>query len=319
MSRTINAKTSLLTTVQSAGTDVVTGNGGELKVTGVDAIALRKVNKTTYLASTAGNPQIHTITSTLAIAAATTYSGQITQLVNGATYTWPFTYTTPASAPSAATFYTALNAKIQEGIDGNQILGTVSGGATNSVFTCSVAAPVANITLSNLSDAVTSTITFTYSAVTNATPRVATSTGSTGAVTGKLYRVRVASATGAGAADLSGRTLIAKATSATDFTLYGTSNTGAITGMVATIVNDAQDTLQDYLVGLDGYNASSAYVGLEVDFESSPDLDAGIQIPQAIIADATANSDANIANFVNALIAALNGSSSSTVLNTFGA
>jgi hypothetical protein len=319
MSRNLNSQTVLLTTVQSAGADVVTGNGGELKVTGVEAIDLRKVNKTTYLASTAGNPQIHTITSTTTIAASTTYSGSITQVVEGATYTWPFTYTTPSSAPGAAAFYAAIEDKIQEGIDGNQILGTVTSSGSGTVFTCTTVAPVAYVTLSNLTDVVTSTVTFAYSAVTNATPRVATSTGATGAVTGKLYRVRVSSATGAGAADLSGRTLIAKATSATDFTLYGTSNTGAITGMVATIVNDAADNLQDYLVGCDGYVSTDAFVGFEVDYESSPDLDAGIQIPQAIIADATLNSDANIANFVNAMITALNGSSSSTVLNTFGA
>jgi hypothetical protein len=325
MSRNLNAQTVLLNTVQASGADVVVGNGGELKITNTEPIEIRKVSKTSFLSTNGSNPQIHTITSTAAIAASTTYSGSITQVLEGATYTWPFTYTTPATAPAAGVFYTAINAKIQEGIDGNQIFGVVSGGSTNSVFTCTAAAPVAYVTLSNLSDAVTSTVNITTigsSTCTNAAPRVLTSGGATGATDDKYYLITFSGVTGAGAADLNSRTLLArKISGGNTFTLYGTSATGAVvtTSATMTILNVVTNDVADYLVGCDGYNASSDYFGVEVQYETTPGLDAGLQVAQAVFVNATANSVANVDAFATAVTAALNGTSSTAVLNTLSA
>lgn len=322
MSRNINAQTALLTTVQASGADVVVGNGGELKITGVDAIELKKISKVNYIATKGANPQIHTITSTIAIAGGTTYSGAITQVIEGKTYIWPFTYTTPATAPAAAVFYAAINAKIQEGIDGNQILGTMSGGTTNSVFTCTATAPVASITLTNLSDAVTNTVNITTvgsSSCTNASPRVLTSGGATGATDGKYYFITFSGVTGAGAADLNGRTILArKIAGGNTFTLYGTSATGAVVTTSATMVIEPAPTndVPSFLIGLSGYNASSDYAGAEIEYESTPGLEAGLYLPQAVFVDATANTVANVDAFFTALTAAVNGSSATAVLNS---
>jgi hypothetical protein len=326
MSRNLNAQTVLLTTVQASGADVVVGNGGELKITNTEPIEIRKVSKTSFLSTNGSNPQIHTITSTAAIAGSTTYSGSITQVIEGATYTWPFTYTTPATAPAAAVFYTAINAKIQEGIDGGQILGVVSGGSTNSVFTCTAAAPVAYVTLSNLSDSVANTIVITIagSSVSNtaSVPRVLTSGGATTAVDGEYYLMTFSGVTGAGAADLNGRTLVArKLAGGNTFTLYGTSNTGAVvtTSATITVLPVVTNDVADYLVGCDGYNPSSDYFGVEIQYETTPGLDAGLQVAQAIFVDATANSVANVDAFAYAVTAALNGTSTTAVLNTLSA
>lgn len=323
MSRNINAQSALLTTVAASGADVVVGNGGELKIKGVSAIELKKISKVNYIATKGANPQIHTITSTTTIAGATTYSGAITQLVEGKTYIWPFSYTTPATAPSASTFYTAINAKIQEGIDGNQILGTMSGGSTNSVFTCTATAPVASITLTNLSNSVANTVTITVagSSVSNtaSVPRVLTSGGATGATDAKYYFITFSGVTGAGAADLNGRTILArKVAGGNTFTLYGTTNTGAVvtTSAVMTVQPAPTNDIPSFLIGLSGYNASSDYVGAEIEYESVPDLEVGLYLPQAVFVDATANSVANVDDFFYALTISVNGSSPGSVLNT---
>jgi hypothetical protein len=102
--------------------------------------------------------------------------------------------------------------------------------------------------------------------------------------------------------------------------LYGIPDTGAgtvttttTTGLVVLPV--AKETFSDLLVGEEStFVAGTPYVGYEIDFESTPDLDAGIQIPQSIVFSAT---ETNALAFDRALIAALNGSSSFNVLNTF--
>ena len=325
MSRNINAQSALLTTVAASGADVVVGNGGELKIKGVSAIELKKISKVNYIATKGANPQIHTITSTIAIAGATTYSGAITQLVEGKTYIWPFSYTTPATPPSASVFYTALNAKIQEGIDGNQILGTMSGGSTDSVFTCTATAPVASITLTKLSNSIANTVTITVgtSTISNPTglPRVLTSGAATGATDGKYYFITFSGVTGAGAADLNGRTILArKVAGGNTFTLYGTTGASGLTvvSTSATIIVQPAPTndIPSFLIGVSGYNASSDYAGAEIEYESVPDLEVGLYLPQAVFVDATANSVANVDDFFTALTAAVNGSVPTSVLNT---
>ena len=322
MSRNINAQSALLTTVSASGADVVVGNGGQLKITGVDAIELKKISKVNYIATKGANPQIHTITSTAAIAGGTTYSGAITQVIEGKTYTWPFTYTTPVTAPAAATFYAAIAAKIQDGIDGNQILGSLTSSASGTVFTCSATAPVAGITLSNLSDSVANTVNITTvgsSSCSNATPRILTSGGATGATDGKYYFITFSGVTGVGAADLNARTILArKVAGGNTFTLYGTSATGAVVTTSATMVIEPAPTndVPSFLIGLSGYNASSDYAGAEIEYESVPDLEVGLYLPQAVFVDATANSVANVDAFFTALTAAVNGTSSTAVLNT---
>jgi hypothetical protein len=322
MSRNINAQSALLTTVAASGADVVVGNGGELKIKGVSAIELKKISKVNYIATKGANPQIHTITSTITIAGATTYSGAITQVVEGKTYTWPFTYTTPATPPAAATFYAALAAKIQEGIDGNQIVGTLSSSGSGTVFTGTATVPVAGITLSNLSNSIANTVNITTigsSSCTNAAPRVLTSGGATAATDGKYYFITFSGVTGAGAADLNGRTILArKIALGNTFTLYGTSATGAVvtTSAVMTVVPAPTNDIPSFLIGLSGYNASSDYAGAEIEYESVPDLEVGLYLPQAVFVDATANVVADTDAFFTALTAAVNGSSPGSVLNT---
>jgi hypothetical protein len=99
--------------------------------------------------------------------------------------------------------------------------------------------------------------------------------------------------------------------------LYGvpsdTLTTTGITGLSVLAV--AKDTFADLLVGEnDSFVSGTPYVGYQIQFESTPDLEAGINIPQAIVFSAT---ETNALAFDRALIPALNGSSSFKVLNTF--
>ncbi len=199
----------------------------------------------------------------------------------------------------------------------------MSGGTTKSVFTCTATAPVASITLTNLSDAVTNTVTITVgtSTISNpaGAPRVLTSGAATGATDGKYYFITFSGVTGAGAADLNGRTILArKVAGGNTFTLYGTSATGAVVSTSATITVEPAPTndVPSFLIGLSGYNASSDYAGAEIEYESTPGLEAGLYLPQAVFVDATANSVANVDAFFTALTAAVNGTSSTAVLNT---
>jgi hypothetical protein len=311
MSRNINAQSVLLSSVSASS--VVTGNGGEVVFPGVPAIQITKVNKVTYIGATTGVPQINTITVNTATAGVI-YNVAITQLVNGATYTWPVQYTA-ITGDTTSTIADALMAKIQSGIDGNQILGTVTSPTNTVVFVCSVAAPVALVTVSSLmTNAVTLPVTWSAGAYTNATSSLA---GFTGLVANKVYRIYIASGvTGTGAANFNGKTLVGIASSTSALTLFGVPNTAATTtGAVLTVIPDAFENLQEFLLGVSGYVSGTPYVGYEIQYESIPDTEAGIQIPQAVLFNAT---DASALAFDRAVLAALDGSVPATALNSFG-
>jgi hypothetical protein len=63
-----------------------------------------------------------------------------------------------------------------------------------------------------------------------------------------------------------------------------------------------------------GYSASNSYVGLLATYISEAAVESGIVIPQLILADATNNSVANVNAYVNALIAALDGSNAAEMV-----
>jgi hypothetical protein len=317
MSRTINAQATLLTSV--AATDVAIA-GGELTVKGVGTINLKKVLRTERIgAYTGSNIETNTITVNTATAGVT-YTGSITQVVEGATYTWPFAYTA-VSGDTTSTIATALELKIQEGIDGGQILGTVSPSTNTIIFVGTAVAPVAYVTVSSLmSNAKTYTVSWTAAGSTYTTS-TSVLTGFTGLVTGDVYRVYLGTgATGTNPIYFNGQTVVGRAASASTMVLYGIPDTGAGTVLTLTstglsVLAVAKETFADLLTGEeDSFVSGTPYVGYQIEFESTPDLEAGINIPQAIVFSAT---ETNALAFDRALIPALNGSSSFNVLNTF--
>ena len=142
-------------------------------------------------------------------------------------------------------------------------------------------------------------------------------TGFTGLVTGKIYRIFIASGvSGAGLANFNGKTLVGVAASTTTLTLFGVPSAAAVTtSAVLTVIPDAFESLQEYLLGVSGFVSGTPYVGYEIQYQSIPDIDAGIQIPQAVLFNAT---DASALAFDRAVLAALDGSVPATALNTFG-
>jgi hypothetical protein len=320
MSRNINSQASLITSVAAADVAIA---GGELTVKGVGTLNVKKIIRTERIGAYSGsNVETNTITVNTATAGAV-YSGSITQVVEGETYTWPFTFT-PTGSPTTSTIAAAITAKIQEGIDGGQILGTVTNpvlAPTTIVFVGTPVAPVAFVTVSALmTNAKTYTVSWT-AALSTYTTSTSVLTNFTGLVTGDVYRVYLGTgATGTNPIYFNGQTVVGRAASATTMVLYGIPDTGAGTVITTTttgltVLPVAKDTFSDLLVGEEtDFVAGTPYVGYEIDFESTPDLEAGIQIPQSIVFSAT---ETNALAFDRALIAALNGSSSFNVLNTF--
>jgi hypothetical protein len=317
MSRNINSQASLITSVAAADVAIA---GGELTVKGVGTLNVKKIVRTERIGAYSGsNVETNTITVSTATVGAV-YSGSITQVIEGETYSWPFTYTA-VTGDTTTTIATALEAKIQEGIDGNQLLGTVSPSGATIIFVGAAAAPVAYVTVSSLlSNAKTYTVGFTPGSSTYTTS-TSVLTGFSGLVTGDVYRVYLGTgATGTNPIYFNGQTVVARAASSSSLVLYGIPDTGVgtvttttTTGLVVLPV--AKETLSDLLVGEEStFVAGTPYVGYEIDFESTPDLDAGLQIPQSIVFSAT---ETNGLAFDRALIAALNGSSSFNMLNTF--
>jgi hypothetical protein len=306
----LNKKVNVLSTLQAAGADVALSNG-VLSITGVKGIPVRNIANANIVASLAGLPVVNTITSTAAVAGSTTYSGNIEQVIEGRTYSEPFSYTTPASAPSDAAFYASIAALIQGALDGGQLVGTVSSSSSGVVFTGTVNAPIAGFALSNLSvSSPAKTLTAAGSSATNATPRVFTAGAAHGLTVGGIYRITFVGVTGAGAADLN-KEVFGVVTSATDITLFNTSATGAVVTTTAssiTVSNDGKQTFADEASGITGYAATTNYIGLDVEFLSQNNVDAGIVQPRLVLGDATANSVVVTNAFVQAIIAALNGS-----------
>ena len=316
MALNLNEKVFVLPTLQAAGADVSLANG-TLSVTGAEPIPVRNIQSAQLVSTTPGLGNLNTITLTTTIAGATTYSGVIQQVLRGETLNFPFTYTTPAVAPADAVLYTAIKAILQAGIDGGALLGVVGGGTTNVTFTCDPLAPVAAFALSNLSVATAATVLVAAgSACTNAAPRVLSTAAAHGLVIGGIYSISFSGVSSTGAANLNSRTLYGIVTSATDITLFGTTNTGAVvtTSAVMTVSNLSTETFYSQAGRITGYSAAYSYVGLLATYVSEAAVESGIVIPELILADATNNSVANVNAFVNAINAALDGSNAAEMV-----
>jgi len=304
----INQKVAVLATLQAAGADVSLDNR-ILRITGVDAIPVLKIQTGKLIASVAGLAVPYTITSTAAVAALTTYEIAIVQETADRVYTAFISYTTGASAPSDTAFYAAIGALIQEYIDGGQLLGTVVAGASNVVFTGTVDAPLANTTVSNLSIAAgTKTLTAAGSSATDAAPRVLTAGAAHGLTVGRAYRITISGVTSTGAADMN-KTYIGIVLSATTIALIGTTATGAVVTTSATMTV-SQEGKQDFnkdATLFPGYSPTTNYIGVDLEFLSNDPVQAGVVINQMVLG--TLDDTTKGGAFYNALLAALDGTS----------
>jgi hypothetical protein len=300
----------LLATLQASGADVSFG-AGLLAIGGQAPVELNKLNRGTQLVgTTTGFSVTRTLTAT--IAANTSYSLGITQWTPAQTYEVPIVYEVGASAPGAAAFYAAVAAKIQACIDANQILGTVSSSSAGVVFTPALAAPQLDLTTSSFSVALgAATLTAAGSSATNAAPRVLTAGAAHNLTVGGVYRISFSGVTGAGAADLEGRILYGIPTGATTIALLGTSATGAVvtTSATMTVIQDATSSMNATIGNLVGYNSTHQYVGVLIPSTVDGAIDLGANTPNTYVCDVTNNTVANVNSFLNAIIAALNGSS----------
>jgi hypothetical protein len=316
MALNLNEKVFVLPTLQAAGADVSLANGS-LAIKGAEPIPVRNIQTAQLVSTTPGIGNVNTITLTVAIAANTTYSGVVQQVVSGYTYNFPFTYTTGAVAPSSGDFYLALLGIFQAGTASGAILGTATGGSTDVVFTCSPLAPVAAFVLNNLSVAtVGKVLTAAGSTISNASPRILTAGAAHGLTLGKLYSITFSGVTGVGLANLEGRTLFGIPLAATTITLLGTTNSGIVDSTLAvmTVSNLATETFFSQAGRMTGYSASNSYVGLLATYTSEAAVEAGVVIPQLILADATNNSVANVNAYLNAVIAALDGTNAAEMV-----
>lgn len=305
----INGKVTVLSTVQGSGADVVT-SGGVLYVTGADPIVVANIQSGQYLASFVGVPNQNTITTAASIAASTVYTLTIKQTdSNGGVYVFPVVYETAASAPSAATFYAALEAQVDAAIAAGQLLGTASSSGSGLVLTGSADAPVAEITGSQFSVATAisvAALTAAGSSCTNAAPRVLTAGAAHNLTLNKIYKFTFSGVTGTGADDLN-RTLYGIPTAADAVTLLGTSATGTVTTTSATLTVDlvGDEDFQNVAGLITGFNSAYSYVAVQIDALKTDPVSTGVVEPQIILADATNNSVANVNAFVNALRTAL--------------
>lgn len=318
MSRNINAKSNLLSTVAASAADA-TVQGGDLLVTGVEPIELKKVSRSVLMGTLGGNSQIKTITYGTKTAGVV-YSGYLEQRAEGKLYRYGFQYECPSPAPADAAFYAAIAALIQGGIDGNQILGSVSSSGSGVVFTASAAAATVEFDSPNLSAATTVAVNITAAGSSFSTG-VFTSGAATGMTVGKMYRVSMTGVTGANASRVNGKTFFCLALTSTTFFVFNliAASTLTTTTGTYTVLPDSTNDQSSFLGLTSGYSASSQYIGYEIEFEQTGALDSGIYQPQAIFADATANSNANVNDLLLALTGYLDGSSASTVLNTIQA
>jgi len=299
MALNLNERVSVLGAVVASDVSVV---GGTIFIKGADPINTYKVQGVPqYFGTSAGYPAIYTITSTAAVAAATTYSGVIQQVFAGETINFPFSYTTGASIPSDAAFYTALKAVLQAGIDGGAVFGTLGGGSTNVTFTGTTEAPVIAFASSNLTSAQTANTISVTGTFTNATPRVLTAAAH-GLTVGAVYNVTIS---GTDSAELNGRTYPCIPTSTSLISFIGTSATGAvdITSAVFTKNNNALNTFYPEAGRITGYDPTKPYVGIQVAQVSEAAVESGVVIPEVIMVDATVavNATATLGAFFGAI------------------
>lgn len=299
MALNLNERVFVLDTITGAADVSVVG--GTIFITGADSINKYKVQGVPqYFGTSVGKPGIFTITSIAAIAADTTYSGVMQQVLEGETINFPFSHTTGATAPSATNLYLAIEAVIQAGITGGAVFGTVTSSSGGVVFTGSVAAPVIAFASSTLQSAQTTTA-ITVTAVSNATPRVLTSTH--GLTVGQVYNITFADLAGAGSGELNGRTYPCIPTAAGFISVIGTSATGAVTVVSATfnVNTNATNTFYSEAGGITGYNATKEYIGVQVSQVSEAAVESGVVIPEVVLVNADDNSVANLAGFFGAI------------------
>ena len=301
MALNLNERVFVLDTITGAAD--VSAVGGTVFITGADPINKYKVQGVPqYFGTSAGKPGIFTITSTAAIAAATTYSGVMQQVLSGETINFPFSYTTAAgSAPSATNFYLALEAVIQAGITGGAVFGTVTSTSGGVEFTGSVDAPVIAFASSTLTSAQTTTA-ITVTAVSNATPRVLTAAAH-GLTVDKLYNITFAGLAGDGSGELNGRTYPCIPTTSGLISVIGTSTTGTVTVVSATfnVNTNAFNAYYSEAGGITGYNATKEYIGVQVSQVSEAAVESGVVIPEVVLVNADDNSVANLAGFFGAI------------------
>ena len=303
MALNLNERVFVLDTIAASGADVSVV-GGTVFITGADPINKYKVQGVPqYFGTSVGKPGIYTITSTAAIAAATTYSGVIQQVLAGETINFPFSYTTGASAPAAATFYAAVAAVIQAGIDGGAVFGTLSSSGSGVVFTGTIDAPVIAFASSNLTSTQTTTA-LTVASLSNATPRVIAATGH-GLTVGQVYNITISGLTGtsAGVGELNGRTYPCIPTTTGLISVIGTSATGAVTTTTATfnVNTNAFNAYYAEAGRITGYNAAKEYIGIQVAQVSEASVESGVVIPEVVMVNADDNSVANLADFFGAI------------------
>lgn len=324
MSKNLLEKVALISVAQASAADVNI-SAGVMSITGAEPFDIRRVNRTSYLAATAGNARVATITYGTKTANVS-YEMTIVQVTQAATYSLDVSYVCPDPAPSDTVFYAAIAAKVQAGIDGGQILGTVSSSSSGVVFTPSAAAPVANFTFSNLAATYASQVTFTP-AGSSFSAGVVTSGAATNATTGELYVITFAGMTGSDGALMNG-TFICKATSSTAFFVYGLLASATITTTTGTgVVAFTEATDLAYIAGgVLGANAgtlnSTAFVaananfGIQVEYEVVGDIETGANVPQVILIDGTQSSNANGNDLFRAILNGLNGSTPANALNS---
>jgi hypothetical protein len=300
MALNLNERVSVLDTITGAADISVVG--GTVFITGADPINKYKVQGVPqYFGTSAGVPGIFTITSTATIAAATTYSGVMQQVLSGETINFPFSHTTGVSAPSATNLYSAIEAVIQAGITGGAVFGTVTSSSGGVVFTGSVDAPVIAFASSTLTSAQTTTA-ITVTAVSNATPRVLTAAAH-GLTVDKVYNITFAGLAGAGSAELNGRTYPCIPTASGLISVIGTSATGAVTVASATfnVNTNAFNAYYSEAGRITGYDATKEYIGIQVSQVSDAAVESGVVIPEVVMVNADDNTVANLAGFFGAI------------------
>lgn len=300
MALNLNERVSVLDTITGAADISVVG--GTVFITGANPINKYKVQGVPqYFGTSVGIPGIFTITSTATIAAATTYSGVMQQVLEGETINFPFSHTTGATAPSATALYLAIEAVIQAGITGGAVFGTVASSSGGVVFTGSVAAPVIAFASSTLTSAQTTTA-ITVTAVSNATPRVLTAAAH-GLTVDKVYNITFADLAGAGSGELNGRTYPCIPTASGLISVIGTSATGAVTVVGATfnVNTNAFNAYYSEAGRITGYDATKEYIGIQVSQVSDAAVESGVVIPEVVMVNADDNTVANLAGFFGAI------------------
>ena len=296
MALNLNERVQVLNAVALADITVLNGT---VYIKGADSINKYKVqNLPQYIGTSQGVPGEYLITSTAAIAGDTTYSGVIQQVLSGETYNFPFSYTTPASAPAAAAFYASIGAVIQAGINGGAVFGTLTTSLSGVAFVGTAEAPVIAFASSNLTSTQTPK-TLTVTVFDNAgigVSRAITAVGH-GLTIGRVYNITFSGLGGAGAPSLNGRTFPCIPTSVDLISVIGTSATGAVTFASATFTvnNDAVQTFYSEAGRMTGYDPTKSYVGIQVSQVSDAAVESGIVIPQVLLVNAEPAVNATVA------------------------